>query len=481
MLASFSVCIAPAPSPEESVLASARSAIGQTVPPREVIVPEGHPDACDELAAAGLPFVTVSCMGELARCCTGEWLAVVGAGDELLPDALESAGKLLANAPDSLLLAYGDEELGASGGAVMLKPAWSPTFMRYFDYVGRTWIANKKLLRQLPHDAGSNSLRSFRWFAGHLAPGQCVGHLSEVLARSHRRVDAGVAPADDEAGTVNPKALPGVSVVIPTRIANESMLRNCLDGLLHRTDYARTEVIVVLNGGAARPDWMSDRVRVIDWSGPFNWAAVNNAAAACAGGDLLLFLNDDIEIAEPGWLWKLVRLQMKTGAGVIGPLLTYADGLTQHAGMRLVYHGGGTEHLFHRSVPGTGAAAWLASYPREVAAVTGAAMLVAKSLFDSLGGFDERFSLVCNDTDFCLRAALARASVLIEPRSRLFHHEKASRDGLDEMPDTLRFWARWESELRKGDAYAHPNLQLGSSEWLEERNPALRRRMLRIN
>jgi O-antigen biosynthesis protein len=100
-----------------------------------------------------------------------------------------------------------------------------------------------------------------------------------------------------------------------------------------------------------------------------------------------------------------------------------------------------------------------------VSGVTGACMLVGKREFDELGGFDERYALVSNDTDFCLRARHRGLTILAEPRATLVHHEGLSRGGMEEMPDVLRFWDQWEPALRAGDEYWNPNLSIDDDSW----------------
>ena len=54
-----------------------------------------------------------------------------------------------------------------------------------------------------------------------------------------------------------------------------------------------------------------------------------------ARGDYLLFLNNDIEVINPGWLEELVRWAQLPGVGVVGTKLLYPDGKIQHAGVVL--------------------------------------------------------------------------------------------------------------------------------------------------
>ena len=90
------------------------------------------------------------------------------------------------------------------------------------------------------------------------------------------------------------------------------MLTTCLPSLA-KTDYPSFDVVIVDNGGRS-PDneaWYGTASAGLDmtvrwWDEPFNYSAVNNRAAAEARGDVLVFLNDDTELVDPGWMRELV-------------------------------------------------------------------------------------------------------------------------------------------------------------------------------
>lgn len=414
---------------------------------------------------------------ELVLLGKSRWVVMLRAGDELLEEALSIASKSLAAAPSDLCMAYADEELvRPDGPELVMKPAWSPVFMGYCDYAGSSWLIRAGCLADLLDRAGDSCLVSFPATARALGiPDRSIGHLPASLFRSER----GPTPAE-RVEIASLRGLPAISVIIPSRLANEDMLRDCIDGLLRRTDYDSLEILLALNGGAERPGWLHPKVRVLQVDRPaFSWSAVNNLAARHACGDLFLFLNDDTSVVQPEWLRTLASLLVTTGAGAVGPLLTYPNGSIQHVGMSLVYSGGGTQHVLQGMQPTLTEHEWLTSWPREVAALTGAALLTPRAAFQKLNGFDERYELVCNDSDYCLRLRRQGWPVLIDPRAHLVHREKASREGLDEMPDVLRFWSEWERELRRGDPYAHPNLRQGSTEWKQESDARLHRTAVR--
>ena len=97
--------------------------------------------------------------------------------------------------------------------------------------------------------------------------------------------------------------------------------------------------------------------------------------------------------------------------------------------------------------------------------MTGACFLMRRDFFDKMGGFDTSLPVVCNDVEFCVRAAHKGGKTIIEPRLGLIHHEGVSRSGLPETEDVNRFWQLWEAVLKRDDPYFNPNLDLHIDNW----------------
>jgi hypothetical protein len=398
--------------------------------------------------------------------CKGTWVGALWAGDDARPWMLAEVARCVASHAD-IELVYSDWDHADPSGPrdPVFTPGWSPVLLERVNYVGARCFIRGEWARQ--HDGGSpwTDWHSFLRSVAHARA--AVAHIPAPLVSVGEPFRVPQVSSQPAGESVTP--LVSVSIMIPTRLADEGALRACLRGLLEGTAYLDLEIILLINNladGQAIPDWLQRLpVRLVQSEGPFNWSATNNRGAALAQGDYLLFLNDDVEVVEPGWLGTMVNSAMQYGAAIVGPLLLYPGGLIQHAGINFVYHGGGAQHLFRGSKRGEGNASWLATVPREVSGVTGACMLVGKREFDELGGFDERYALVSNDTDFCLRARHRGLTILAEPRATLVHHEGLSRGGMEEMPDVLRFWDQWEPALRAGDEYWNPNLSIDDDSW----------------
>ena len=167
--------------------------------------------------------------------------------------------------------------------------------------------------------------------------------VAEHLARTGQAARGGAAASPATTGCAGRCPIPplGSSLIVPTR-DRADLLRNCIDGLLHRTDYPDLEVLIVDNA-SVEPETLAlfrrpgaePRVRILRQDGPFNFSALNNYAVAQATGSLIGFINNDIEVIEPGWLAEMVGHAVRPGVGAVGAKLLYADGKIQHAGVIL--------------------------------------------------------------------------------------------------------------------------------------------------
>lgn len=246
---------------------------------------------------------------------------------------------------------------------------------------------------------------------------------------------------------------PLVSVIIPT--AGRSIrldgrmtthVNHLLQSLRDRTVYPRYEIIVVDNGhlpADATEHLARHEVRRVSVLAPFSFSANLNHAAARAKGELLLFLNDDMEVLNEDWLEELVRWASQRDVGAVGGKLYFADGRLQHAGIYL-YEAGPGHPLYGEP----------ADYPvldptfgqvRNALAVTGACLMTPRAVFTQLGGFDESFALNYNDVDYCLRVVQAGKRVVYTPHAELIHFERLRRDGRADFQaaELARFQARW--------------------------------------
>lgn len=188
------------------------------------------------------------------------------------------------------------------------------------------------------------------------------------------------------------------------------------------------------------------------------FAGANNAAVSVARGRRVLLLNSDVIPSQAGWLDGLSQaLDQSPRAGVVGAVLMYGDGSVQHAGMNFERypHWG---NLWTNLHPGKGwPASWVEdSGPVEVPALTGACLLLDRSLYVSLGGLDEGFIRGdFEDSDLCLKIREQGLLPYLVPSVRLYHLERQSQD-INAKVDTRmlltvfncwRHTQRWDARL----------------------------------
>ncbi len=278
-----------------------------------------------------------------------------------------------------------------------------------------------------------------------------------------------------------PPRVPRVSIIIPTR-DGLALLRQAVESIKAHTDYANYEIIIVDNQSqhAETLDYFraltSDGIaNVIPFDAAFNYSAINNAAARHANGELLCLLNNDIEVISPHWLTEMVGHAMQTDTGAVGAMLYFPDDRIQHAGVVLGL-GGYAKHVFAHQ-PRTGLATrpgplWRTRATQNYSAVTAACLVLRRSVFDEIGGFDEQFVIEMNDVDLCLRIERAGYRNLWTPHVELYHHESASR-GYDHSAErraraeaeAQRFAKRWGTLLQQDPCY-NRNLALDRSPFM---------------
>lgn len=180
-----------------------------------------------------------------------------------------------------------------------------------------------------------------------------------------------------------------------------------------------TEIIVVDNAShdetsAILSQW-DGAITVLSLPENRGFAGGNNAGAALATGDILVFLNPDT-VPRAGWLSALVEPLRDRRVGMTTAQLVLADRphLVNACGNDITWTGLTVCRGLEQPL-----AAW--SHPDEVAAVSGAAFAVRRELFERLGGFDEEYFLYYEDTDLSLRARLAGYSVRYVPQSVVAH------------------------------------------------------------
>ena len=272
------------------------------------------------------------------------------------------------------------------------------------------------------------------------------------------------------------KAKPMISIIIPNKDHRDD-LKRCVDSILNKSTYENYEILIVENNSTETETFAyykmlenQPKVRVITYEaeGGFNYSKINNFAAKQAKGEYLLLLNNDTKVITREWMEELLMYAQRDDVGAVGAKLYYADNTIQHAGIVIglgAHHAAGhTHHLLPKENLGY---MGRLCYAQDVTAVTGACLLVRKSLYEQVGGLDESFTVALNDVDFCLRLRALGLLNIFTPFAELYHYESKSR-GLDKdgasaeryNREVAHFRERWKKELDAGDPYFNPNFSL---------------------
>ena len=277
---------------------------------------------------------------------------------------------------------------------------------------------------------------------------------------------------------------PMISIVIPNK-DHAADLKRCITSILEKSTYENYEIVIVENGSETKEIFEYytslkeyDNIRVVTYEKPegqngFNYSAVNNFGVKQTKGDYILLLNNDTEVITVNWMEELLMYAQREDVGAAGAKLYYGNKTIQHAGVVLqlgAHRTAGHSH-YGQSRENLGYMGRLC-YAQNVSAVTGACMLVKKSLFEEVGGLDESFAISLNDVDFCLKLREKGLLNVFTPFAELYHYESVSR-GLDDSGEkaerynreSAHFREKWKTVLEKGDPYYNPNFSLDRSDF----------------
>lgn len=272
---------------------------------------------------------------------------------------------------------------------------------------------------------------------------------------------------------------PKVSVIIPT-CDQTVYLKKCIDAIENRNTYVNYEILVVENNSKKEETFAyyetlkeNPNVRLITYQGEFNYSKINNFAVKEADGEYLLLMNNDVEILGNDFIRELLMYAQRPDVGAVGAKLLFPDNTIQHAGIvlglgahRTAGHGHYREENAHIGYMGR------LCYAQNVSAVTGAALMVRKSLYEKVGGLDEQLAVALNDVDFCLKLRKEGLLNVFTPFAEAYHYESVSR-GLDYSghngeryeKECEYFRSKWKEILAKGDPYYNPNFTLDRSDY----------------
>jgi len=433
---------------------------------------------------AGLVAITQKMLSESK----GDFCFLVKPGDIIEKSFLVYFTRMVKKYPGAGLI-YSDEDITNSKGNFyypLLKPSYSPQLLFSYNYIGRSFICNKSLAltvldKMNETDNYDSFLYSFILFATGEA-GQIL-HLPGILYhnysiegspgfdyylkpskesrescmrhyfRSKNRIIRFVGTTVPEISTVEcvPDLYRKISIIIPFR-DKVGLLMKCIESILKETVYPEYEIMLVPNKCEEEETFhyldqivkMHSHIRIWEYNEPFNFSRLHNLAVQQATGDVVLFLNKDIEVITRGWLTRLYCQLLFEETGAVGAKLLYPNLLVQHAGV-VVGIGGCADHVFKNFKDNDNGFMLRANVTCNYSAVTAACLLIWKEDFVKAGGFDEdNLKISFNDVDLCLKLNRLGKHITYNPVVKLIHHESVSR-GNDMQTEG---WERHLKEVR---------------------------------
>lgn len=257
---------------------------------------------------------------------------------------------------------------------------------------------------------------------------------------------------------------PRCSIIIPLYGRFDFMLNQLLEFSEDEQLKADAELIYVVDDPRILSEvrqqapllYEANRVpfRVVSVGENRGFSGANNLGVSVSRAPYLLLLNSDVIAVEPGWLQKmLAAIEDRPEVGIVGARLFYPSGAIQHDGMAFDWNADLQAHI--NKHPGMG----LEPPPPRVGAsprlaVTGACMLIARELYQRLGGLDEGFLVGdFEDSDLCLKVRDAGLSIVCIEDVNLVHLERQSLTGIgqDRFRNFVVRYNAWRHENRWGD------------------------------
>ena len=447
----------------------------------------------------------------------GDFIALMGAEDQLPAHALYKIAQTLNAHPDTDLIYTDEDKLNAQGQRYdpYFKSDWNPDLFYSQNFLRHLTAYRRSIINDIggfrPDYQGNEDYDLALRFIEQI-DAERIRHIPQILyhrrdfpehtprpsqdgsqhtASSHLKKDSGVCALQAHFQRLRqpvkvveamgghtrviyplPDKPPLVSLIIPTR-DKLKLLRGTVDDLLNKTDYKNIEIIIMDNG-SVEPETLdyfkaiqkNTKVSIIRHAAPFNYSQLNNIGVTHATGDVICLINNDLQVIYPQWLTEMVSHALRPQIGAVGAKLYYINDTIQHAGV-IIGLGGMAGHALKflaREAPGYH---WKPFLIQNYSAVTGACLVMRRNVFEEVGGLEEKHLKVAfNDVDFCLRIRERGYRIVWTPYAELYHLESASR-GID---DTFKKYRRLQHELNYmktrwgetllNDPYYNPNLTL---------------------
>ena len=445
---------------------------------------------------------------EALKLATGEYIALMDNDDELTVDALYEVVKTINETGSEFI--YSDEdkiELDGNFTDPHFKPDFSFEMFLSTNYLSHLGVIKKSLIDKVNGwEIGLEGSQDYDLYLKVLEHTRNISHIQKVLYH-WRKVPGSTASEYGEksyAHEAGAKALkdalirrkilaevengmypgtyrikyeiinkPLISIIIPFKDEPE-LLNLCISSIIEKSTYENYEIIGISNNSKKTETFSimktleskDSRIHFHEYNEPFNYSAINNHAVnKYAKGEQILLLNNDVEIISPNWMEAMLEFSQQPNIGAVGAKLYYPNDSIQHAGV-IIGIADSADHahkLFLRNAAGYFSRLQLI---QNFSAVTAACLMVKKTLYDKLGGLNEKnLKIAYNDVDLCLRIMDKGYRNVFTPYAEAYHYESISRGAEDSSEKIKRLYEergylqeRHYDIFQNGDPYYNKNL-----------------------
>lgn len=445
----------------------------------------------------------------------GDYIVLVDHDDIVPPEALFEFAKAL-NEDETIDVLYSDEDKVSMNGKKYFEPHfksdYNPDLLCSMNYICHLFAVRRSLQQQIgTFRSEYDGAQDYDFIFRCCEAAQNIRHIPKILYHWRCHMESTAANPESklyafEAGrkaieahyqrmgipahvehaqfygmyhtVYDWKEEPLISIIIPNKDHIDD-LEKCMNSIYEKSNYHNFEFAIVENNSTEQETFAfyekmkreHENVKVFYYKGEFNYSKINNFGVSEAAGDYLLLLNNDTEIINADCLAEMVHYCMREDVGIVGARLYYADDTIQHAGA-VIGFGGMAGHTF------IGKSRYDIGYfgrivcAQDYSAVTAACLMTKRSVYEAVGGLDEKYQVAFNDIDYCLKVRKFGKLVVYNPYAELYHYESKSR-GLEDTPEKVerfsgeveRLVTNWSEYFEKGDPYYNKNLTLDNSDF----------------
>jgi|GEM_PF-1358813 len=453
-------------------------------------------------------------LNETLKVFKGEFFGFLEYGDTLAPFALYEICRMLNSKTESkeFDIIYTDEDFISEDGLQRLMPSFKPDFspdtFRSYNYMNNFLLFRKKYFEKIGgFQTRFDKAYIYDLILKAIEKRRKIYHLPKICYHN-RYLNSAISPMNNEINSQFKVALeehlqrmtlegmvedglipnsfrvrykimdnPKISIIIPNR-DHADALRGCIHSIIGKSGYSNYEILIIENNSGEDEIFryyeelkQNERIKVLKYDKSFNYSAINNFAVNYAQGEFLLFMNNDVEVINEEWMDSMQELAARKDVGAVGAKLFYPNGTIQCAGIIIgIKEVAGHLHR-HKEKSYNGYLNSL-KLTRNVAAVSGACMMVRKEVFNSVGGFDENIQYNFGDVDFCLKLLEKGYRNVFTPFAELVHFEKATRESIEPggmiAKEKTIFQRKWSHFIQRGDPFFNPNIPLDDEETMEK-------------